>query len=274
MLFGISLMIIPSCNKGIPEYEVYSIEYGWLPNIQLSTMLSGADTSLWVDMSAMVWLMKSSDGHNILVDAGYRPDYSNSTSQRIQDYQRPDLALSKLGISPEDISDIILTHIHFDHADGLPLFPNAHIWVQEAELEYYSDSTHWPNTNPPGTPPRFVAELNKLNKEGHVTLVDGDDQEIFEGIRVYTGPKHTYASQYVGVNTSGGTVILASDCILFYKNLELGLTNRITLDHAADMIAFDRMRSIASKTEWIIPGHDRAVFDKFPNPVKGVAQIQ
>ena len=107
-----------------------------------------------------------------------------------------------------------------------------------------------------------------------VTLVQEDDQEIFSGIRAYTGPRHTFASQYLGVNTAGGTVVVASDCIWFYANLELGLANSITFDAAADLVAFERMKELASKPDWILPGHDRAVFKKFPDPGDGVARIR
>jgi len=208
------------------------------------------------------------------VDAGYRPDFENATTPKVQGYLRPDLALAKIGVSPSEISDIILTHIHWDHADGLPLFPGAHVWIQKAELKYYGERARQQSIDNAVPEPRFIRDLVDLNASGRVTLVEGDDQEIFPGIRVYTGPRHTFASQYVGVNTSGGTVIIASDCIWFYANLELGLANRITLDPEADLVAFERMKTQASMPDWILPGHDRSVFGKFPNPIEGVARIR
>lgn len=264
----------PAVGQETPEYEVFAIEYGWLPDVQLSSMLPGADSTLRVDMSAMVWLIRGPEGRNILVDTGYRPDVSNATSESMQGYVRPDRAVAKLGVPPEDITDIILTHLHWDHADGLGYFPNAHVWVQKAELEYYATSAWQNGGDPSGVLARNIPELVELNTEGRVTLLDGDDQEIFQGVRAYTGPRHSFASQYVGVNTSGGTVIVASDCIWFYANLELGLANRLTFDPAADLVAFDRMRGLASRVDWILPGHDRTVFEKFPYPGDGVARIR
>ncbi len=110
-----------------------------------------------------------------MVDTGYRPDVSNATSRSAQGYLRPDRAVAKLGISPEEVSDIILTHLHWDHADGLPLFPNAHVWVQKSELEYYATTAWQENGNHDGVLPRNIPELVKLNTEGRVTLVEGDD---------------------------------------------------------------------------------------------------
>jgi glyoxylase-like metal-dependent hydrolase (beta-lactamase superfamily II) len=257
-----------------PEYEVYAIEYGVLPDRQLSAFLPGADPSIRTDMSLMVWLLRGPDGHNILVDAGYRPDFSNTLTPSIEEYLRPDLALEKLGVSPGEISDIILTHIHWDHADGLPLFPNAHVWLQKAELEFHKARAIESSGDSTDIEPRFLRDLVELNVKGRVTLLDGDALEVFEGIRVYTGPKHTFASQYVGVNTAGGTVVVASDCAWFYANFELGLANSLTLDPEADLKAFERMKRIAARPDWILPGHDPGVFEKFPNPVEGVARIR
>lgn len=270
----LSPYVIPShaIGQATAEYEVYAIEYASAGVAPMAAFLPRADTALTVEGSYMVWLIKGPEGRNVLVDAGYRPDIPNRTVPR--DYVRPDQAVSKLGLAREDVTDIILTHLHWDHADGLPLFPNAHVWVQQAELEYYATEAWQEGGSAAGVEPRNVPELVKLNTEGRVTLVEGDDQEIFEGIRVYTGPKHTFASQYVGVNTSGGTVIIASDCLWFYANLELKLAKTYTFDPEADFEAFDRMKRLASNPDWILPGHDRTVFDKFPNPVEGVARIR
>ena len=272
LLIGPLVVPSPAIGQATTEYEVYAIEYASGGVAPMAEVLLGADTSLTVDLTYLVWLIKGPDGRNVLVDAGYRPDIPNHTVP--QDYVRPDQAVAKLGVPPEDVTDIILTHFHRDHADGIPLFPNAHVWVQKAELEYYATEAWQEGGNAAGVEPRNVPELVKLNTEGRVTLVEGDDQEIFEGIRVYTGPKHTFASQYVGVNTSGGTVVIASDCLWFYANLELKLEKTYTLNPEADFEAFDRMKQLASNPDWILPGHDRTVFDKFPNPFEGVARIR
>jgi glyoxylase-like metal-dependent hydrolase (beta-lactamase superfamily II) len=274
LLTSLFLFSQPILSQSTPEYEVYAIEYASLLDRAVSGYLPGADPSLRFDASLMVWLIKGADGQNILVDTGFRPDAPKASDEVMRTYLRPDLAVAKLGIQPEEISDIILTHLHWDHADGLPLFPNAHVWVQKSELEYYSTVAWQEDGDITGVEPRTIPELVKLNTEGRVTLVDGDDIEIFDGIRVYTGPRHTFASQYLGVNTSGGTVIIASDAIWLYANLELGLANRITFDSEADLVSFDRMGQLASKPDWILPGHDRAVFAKFPTPIEGVARIR
>ena len=201
--------------------------------------------------------------------------YSKSfPDMQLKDFIRPDKAVAKLGIKPEEINDIIITHMHFDHAGSLDLFPKAQIWIQKDEFVYYTSTAWQPKGNNFGVDPEDVQALVKLNTEGRVTLIDGDDQEPIKGIKVYTGSRHTYASQYLGVNTKVGTVVLASDNISLYENLEKHLPIGLTFDKEANLKAQERMKQIASSPRLIVPGHDPAVFKRFPKPGNGIAKIE
>jgi glyoxylase-like metal-dependent hydrolase (beta-lactamase superfamily II) len=114
----------------------------------------------------------------------------------------------------------------------------------------------------------------KANTEGRVRLVKGDDQEAIDGIRFYTGGRHTYASQYVSVSARAGTVVIASDNCYLYENLDERVPIAQTLDAASNLRAQDRMKQLASSPRLIVPGHDPAVFTRFPAPGNGVAKIE
>jgi glyoxylase-like metal-dependent hydrolase (beta-lactamase superfamily II) len=116
--------------------------------------------------------------------------------------------------------------------------------------------------------------LARLRREGRVRLVDGDAREIIPGITVYTGGKHTYQSQYVGVRTPVGIAIFASDNVYLYENLDRHVPIAQTLDAASNLRAQDRMRTLASDPRLIVPGHDPLVFARFPNAQPGVASIR
>jgi glyoxylase-like metal-dependent hydrolase (beta-lactamase superfamily II) len=118
------------------------------------------------------------------------------------------------------------------------------------------------------------AMLSDLMKAGRVTLVEGDAQEILPGITVYTGGKHTYASQYAGVRTAKGTVVVASDNCYLYENLEHHRPIAQTLDSTSNLAAQDRMQRLASDRRLIVPGHDPAVFKRFRSVAPGVAKIE
>ena len=124
-----------------------------------------------------------------------------------------------------------------------------------------------------GTAPDHFEALVSLNKQGRVHLVDGDAKEILPGVTVYTGGKHTFESQYVGVNTRAGLMVIASDNLYLYENLDKHLPIAQTLDAKSNLAAQDRMKTLASSARLIIPGHDPEVFVRFPKPGNGVARL-
>ena len=255
-----------------PQYEIYAIRYATIPGFQVSQLVAGADPARKLDIAMMVWLVRA-PGRNILVDAGfYREQFFKQW--HVTDFVKPSEAIARLGLKPEDITDVIISHMHWDHADGLDLFPKAKIWVQKDELEYYAGEGWQSRRTHGGIDPDDVMAAVKLNTQGRVGLVHGDAQEILPGISCYLGGKHTYASQFVSVNTAGGTVVLASDNMYLYENLDKHVPIAATLDAESNLRAQDRMKKLAAKPEWVIPGHDPAVMTRFPNPVPGVAKIQ
>jgi len=187
------------------------------------------------------------------------------------DYVKPSDAIASLGIKPEDVTDIIVSHIHWDHADGVDLFPRAKVWLQREEYGYYiSDSGTAKNR----TMDADIAKMfHGLKAAGRVNLVNGDAQEILPGISVYTGGKHTFASQYVAVPTRSGTVVLASDNAYLYENLERHVAISQTLDATSNVAAQARMLELAGTVRRIVPGHDPQVFTRFPAGAGRVARI-
>jgi glyoxylase-like metal-dependent hydrolase (beta-lactamase superfamily II) len=255
-----------------PVYQVYAIRYATLPAYPVSDLVTGAAPDRKLDIAMMIWLVRG-NGHNVLLDAGFYHDRLFKEWE-VRDYIKPSDALARVGLKPEDITDVIISHMHWDHVDGADLFPNARIWVQRDELEYYAGQAWQTKEAHDGFDAGNVQTLVKLNTEGRVGLVQGDAQEIIPGITCYTGGKHTHESQYIGVETAGGVVILASDNLYLYENLEKHAAIGETVDAAANLRAQGRMMHLAAKPELIIPGHDPAVFTKFPNPTPGVARIQ
>lgn len=164
--------------------------------------------------------------------------------------------------------------MHWDHADGMDLFSKARIWIQQDEYSYYTGEAWQPGGSHGGIDAEDVLALVKANTEGRVRLVKGDDQEAIDSIKFYTGGRHTYASQYVAVSTKAGTTVIASDNCYLYENLDKHAPIAQTLDAASNLRAQDRMKQLASNPRLIVPGHDPAVFTRFPAPGNGVAKIE
>jgi glyoxylase-like metal-dependent hydrolase (beta-lactamase superfamily II) len=267
----------PSASQhSVPAYEIFAIRYASIPDFPVSALIAGADSSRTFNIAMTIWLVRGG-GHNILVDSGfYRPQFFQQF--KIAGFIKPSDAIAQSGITPalkpEDITDIIITHMHWDHADGMDLFPNARIWLQRDEYTYYTGPAWQEKGNHGGIDSDDVLATVKLNLAGRVGLVNGDAQQIFPGITCYTGGKHTFQSQFVGVNTKAGTVILASDNMYLYENLEKHVPIAQTFDADSNLRAQDRMKQLAASPQLIIPGHDPLVFDRFPKVKEGVVRIE
>lgn len=258
--------------EAVPRYEVYAVRFAHAPYAE-SSLVAGAAKGPQIDIAFTVWpIVDASSGRVILVDAGFYRD-KFMASWKPQDYLRPTVALQQgLNIPPERVTDIIVTHSHWDHFDGADLFPKATIWIQKAEFDYYLDPAGTVR-NRGGLDALDAPMLASLHAAGRVKLVDGDNQEILPGIRVYTGGKHTFASQFVGVKTPDGTLILASDNAYLYKNIENGFAIAQTLDPASNIAAQKRMIELAGDANRVIPGHDPTVFTRFKTVTPNVVRL-
>jgi glyoxylase-like metal-dependent hydrolase (beta-lactamase superfamily II) len=255
------------------EYQVYALkirESGF--NTSAQDIAVGATEGDSVRACNMFWLLKGNNDKNILIDVGF-VDTANSYNLK---YITPTEALMKLNIKPGDISDIIVTHPHTDHIGKIDIFSNATVWMQKSDFTYFIRDAWQAGGNTVGFEKKDVRNLVDINLDGRLKLIDGDNIEIISGIRVFTGSKHTYENQYVLINSNSldKKILVASDAIWFYYNLEHLLPIPLTFDSDAYIEAMKRMKTIVPNTDYIIPGHDDLVFTKFPEITEWIVKIE
>lgn len=255
-----------------PQYEVLAIRFGTIPEFRVSGLVAGADPARRMDIPVMVWLLRGG-GRQVLVDSGFHQQRFVE-QWKVRNFRSPADAVRAAGVQPGEITDVIITHAHWDHAGGIDLFPNATIWIQKEEYAYYTGEAWHTRGARGGIDEEHMLALVRANMQGRVRFVDGDNREVIPGVRCYTGGRHTRASQYVGVATAGGTAVITSDNVYLYENLEKRAPIAQTLDAARNLAAMDRIRDIASGPSFIVPGHDPAVFDRFTPVGDGVVKIR
>jgi glyoxylase-like metal-dependent hydrolase (beta-lactamase superfamily II) len=265
-----ALLFAAAVAAQTPQYEVEAVQYAVIPDFPVAGLVEGAEKDRKLDIAMMVWVVRGG-GHTIVVDSGfYRPQFFKNW--KVKDFIRPDEAVALAGVKPDEVTDLILTHAHWDHADGADLFPKATVWIQKDEYGYYTGAAWQEGGKHGGIDPDDVTALLRINTAGRLRLVDGD-REILPGVRVYTGGRHTYASQYVSVPTRSGTVVLASDNMYLYENLEKHAPIAQTFDRASNLAAQDRMKELAGANGRIVPGHDPAVMTRFPKVAEHVVRV-
>jgi glyoxylase-like metal-dependent hydrolase (beta-lactamase superfamily II) len=266
------LIIILSGCKRDDHYQVYAVKYLDSTTGSAKNAAVGANPNDSVRNCFMVWLLKRDDGRTILVDAGYI-DTAAVTNNK---YVRPDIVLQSMNVYPSDITDIILTHPHWDHIGGITLFPKAKIWMQKADFEYYVSGKWQEDGHAWGFTKKNIPDILNVKSEGRLNLVEGDSIEIMPGIRAFTGSRHSFENMYLMINSNSENdrIILASDASWFYYNLDKLLSVPLFIDSAAYIKALKRMKTMVADPDLIIPGHDDLVFSKFPRVADRIVKIE
>jgi glyoxylase-like metal-dependent hydrolase (beta-lactamase superfamily II) len=245
-----------------PSYSIEAIRYATVPQFPLSHLVMGAPEAEKIDIAMVVWLIRGG-GKTILFDSGFHRERWMKQFT-IADYVRPDEAVRAAGTAPEDVTDIVISHAHWDHMGGIDLFPRATVWIQKDEFTYYTGAAWQAGGAHGGIDPDDITALVRLNTEGRLRFVDGDDIELLPGIRAYTGARHTYASQYLRVDGEA-PVVLASDNCYLYRNLEAHAASATftAQDRDANLRAQERMVTLAGSRERVVPGHDLRQFERY-----------
>jgi len=247
-----------------PDWSIRAIRYATVPAFPLEGLMVGAPKDERIDIAMVVWLLRAGD-RTVLFDSGFHRERWFKDFD-IRDYLRPDEAVALAGVPADAVTDVVISHAHWDHMGGVDLFPKARVWIQKEEYAYYTGEAWQPEGRHGGIDPEDVAVLLHLNTEGRLRLVAGDDVEILPGLRVYTGARHTFASQYLRAATAGGFFVLASDNCYLDRNLAEGVASATfsETDRPANLAAQKRMVALAGARERVIPGHDQRQFERFP----------
>ena len=211
-------------------------------------------------MDYYMWLLLNGK-ELILVDTGYDSDEAAARDRPIR--LDPVAALAPFGVSPENVTKVIVTHLHYDHAGGLHLFPNATLHMQPAEMAYATGPCMCHDTLRMPYTAGHVCEAVKRLYSGKVVFCDGD-AEISEGVTVHRIGGHSRGLQCVRIRTKAGWLVLASDAAHFYENVFARKPFPIVVDLQDMLDGFDTLARLASRRNLIIPGHDPLVREYFP----------
>ncbi len=211
-------------------------------------------------MDYFMWLLRAED-RVILVDTGYDDVEAADRGRPIR--LDPRAALRPFGIVPEQVDTVIVTHLHYDHAGGLHLFPNAHLHMQAAEMAFATGPCMCHDTlRAPFTAGHICEAVRRLHA-GKLTFHDGDGV-VADGVTVHRIGGHSRGLQAVRVRCDAGNLVLASDAAHYYENFQKRKPFPIVVDLADMLAGFDTIQRLASRPELVIPGHDPLVRQYFP----------
>lgn len=246
----------------LPEYEIYAIKYGERVGTRGATFMGGDPHDAPLAMDYFVWALKSPE-RTLVVDVGFGREEGEKRGRTF--LRCPTEGLKLVGIDADAVEDVIITHMHYDHAGNLSLFPNARFHIQDSELAYVTGRAM--------THPRLrhsfrlddVLEMVAMVYGDRVVFHDGQ-QEIAPGVVAHAVPGHSRGLQSLTVNTERGTVVVASDAAHYYESFEKELVFSTHEDIFKMLEGYRLLRRLARDDSYIVPGHDPLVLKRYPPP--------
>ncbi len=247
-----------------PEsYEIFAIRYGSMRQRRRRENFLGADPHDGpMPLDYYVWAVRN-EQRTIVVDTGFDHAEGRRRGREVQLLPRDGLA--RIGIDATRVQDVVVTHMHYDHAGTLDHFPAASFHLQDLEMAYVTGRhmCHEPLSHPYSA--RHVTTMVERVFAGRVSFHDGDDQ-VAPGVTVHRVGGHTMGLQCVRVRTKRGWVVLASDASHFYENMEGEAPFPIVYNLGDMLQGYRKMQRLAESPRHIIPGHDPLVMRRYPAP--------
>ncbi len=242
-------------------WEVHALKYAERnTRTRADSFIFDDDHSSPHDMDYFIWVLRSGD-EIIVVDTGYDEAEAKRRGRPI--LRDPANALAALNIQPEDVSTVIITHLHYDHAGGLDHYPNATFHLQAAEMAYATGPCMCHDVLQMPFTADHVCEMVQKVYSGRVVFHDGDGA-VADGVSVHCVGGHSRGLQAVRVKTNAGYLCLASDASHYYENFLLKKPFPIVVDLENMLTGFETIQRLATTNSLVIPGHDPLVTQAFP----------
>ena len=248
-------------TEPLETYRVYAIKYGRHERRSGANFIGGDSHDVSMPLDYFVWAVIGKT-RAFVVDTGFDQEEANKRGRHITNPIEKGLA--ELGIDAAMAEDVIITHMHYDHAGNRDLFPKAKYHVQDREMAYCTGRCMCHRAlNVPFEPQDVASMVHKVFK-GRATFHDGDSH-ITPGLSLHRLGGHTDGLQVARVHTEKGWMVLASDASHLYANIEQGRPFPAVYNVGDMMQGYSRIYSLADSPDLVIPGHDPQVLDRFPS---------
>lgn len=244
----------------LPEYEVYALRYAHVSRSPQENFIGCCPPGAEKSMDYFIWLIRNKS-RVIVVDTGFNHE---AARERQRNFLRcPIEYLAHFNISPWQVTDLILTHLHYDHAGNVIKLPQATMHLQEKELHFVTSNYMNYDLLRNSYSVKDVLAVVRSLFDQKVVLYQSD-AVLAPGVELIKIGGHTQGLQAVRIHTQRGWIVLASDASHYYDNIFQENPFPIVF-HVGDMLkGFDRIKTLADSHDHIIPGHDPKVMTLYP----------
>lgn len=252
-----------------PVYEIHAIRYAHLERTARHNFIDGDAHDGPMPLDYFVWSIQG-NGRTWVVDTGFD---AAMAAERQRELVRPvDAGLAAIGIDCRTVQDVIITHMHYDHAGNHDLFPAARFHLQDEEMAFCTGRAMCDRPMRAAFDARDVQAMVGRVFKDRVVFHDGE-AELAPGLSLHRVGGHTRGLQVVRVATRRGWVVLASDAAHFYANWQQRRPFPIFEDVRKYLDAFPLIEQLADSPRHVIPGHDPLVLSRYPRALPEIPDI-
>jgi glyoxylase-like metal-dependent hydrolase (beta-lactamase superfamily II) len=250
-------------SRPAEPFELFALRYAHHGGRKMSDNFIGGDIHESASpLDYFVWVARRAD-KTFVIDTGFGPEAAKERGREL--LRLPTDALKLAGIDAAQVEDVILTHLHYDHAGTLGGFPRARFHVQDMESAYATGRCMChPFLRHPYDVENVVTFVRQLYA-GRVAFHDGIS-ELDPGLSLHRVGGHSAGLQAVRVWTKRGWVVVASDATHLYANMQRGLPFPAVYNAAEMMEGFKLINQLAESPDHVVPGHDPLVMKFYPPP--------
>lgn len=249
-------------------WDVYAIRYATNPRrVRGQNFILEERPLEPLTLDFFSWVLIGAD-RAIVVDTGMAPE---KAAKHGHDFlASPVDALRALEVDPGRVETVVMTHLHYDHTGHVEAFPAARFLLQAEEMAYvtgpYMEKRWFRRAYEVDEIARFVGYLH----EGRLQL-HGRDHAVADGVSVHWVGGHCAGQEVVRVRTRRGWVVLASDALHYYEEIERGVPFAVAFNLSDMIVAHDRIRELADSDDHIVPAHDPRIMKLYPAASEALA---
>jgi N-acyl homoserine lactone hydrolase len=269
------------------EYSIWVLEYAYVPAYHMSGIIYGAHNEGYRKLPYGYVLIKGKDSV-AMVDVGFNNKELGAvfaSTYGVENWHPAREVLAQCDVTPEQVTDIFITHAHFDHIGGTDEFPNATFYIQEQELSKWiwamslGRKFSWLTG---AIDPADIMRMVAAARDGRLVVLDGDRENVLPGIDVHPAlDSHTWGSMFVTVRNDGrpdsaDSWVFAGDLVYCMENLQgrkegdgtyipvgLAVGSQLNL-----LMTTDRMLSmVGNDVKRVIPVHEERLRDLYPSRI-------
>lgn len=249
---------------GSEAYEVLAVRYGTRQTSAADVFLSYpvyGEPDRPLGMDYFFWVARS-PSRTIVVDSGFSPE--GGAARRRTTLMDMATALRAAGVNPDEVGQAVVTHAHYDHIGGLPAFRSAEVIMTRSEYEFWTGPLGDRTLFAHHTEAAEISHLRSLRAAGRLTLT-GRSHQVAPGVALTEVGGHTPGQAVVTIDGGPGRIVLASDAVHYYEELERDRPFTTVVDLADMYAAFDQIREMEQDAGTrVIAGHDPIVAKCFP----------